>query len=102
MKTLYVGGNSSVKLSQGTTQRFYLKRGVRQGCAVSVYLFLIVAQAFSHFIKSSELEGIQVEGRSVLISQLASHPSDQHVVHYITIIKNIFGKLNSFLQTYMI
>ncbi len=25
------------------------------------------------------------------------HPSDQHVVHYITIIKNIFGKLNSFL-----
>ncbi len=26
---------------------------------------------------------------------LALHPSD----HYITIIKNIFGKLNSFLQT---
>ncbi len=32
---------------------------------------------------------------------LALHPSDQHV-HYITIIKNIFGKLNSFLQTYVI
>ncbi len=30
------------------------------------------------------------------------HPSDQHVLHYITIIKNIFGKLNSFLQTYVI
>lgn len=69
MKTLYVGGNSSVKLSQGTTLRFYLKRGVRQGCPVSVYLFRIVAQAFSHLIQSSELEGIQFEGRSVLISQ---------------------------------
>ncbi len=33
---------------------------------------------------------------------LALHPSDQHVVHYITIIKNIFGKLNRFLQTYVI
>ncbi len=33
---------------------------------------------------------------------LALHPSDQHVLHYITIIKNIFGKLNSFLQTYVI
>ncbi len=33
---------------------------------------------------------------------LVSHLSDQHVVHYITIIKNIFGKLNSFLQTCVI
>ncbi len=33
---------------------------------------------------------------------LASHPSDQHVLHYITIIKNILGKLNCFLQTYVI
>ncbi len=32
---------------------------------------------------------------------LALHPSDQHVLHYITRIKNIFGKLNSFLQTYV-
>ncbi len=30
---------------------------------------------------------------------LVLHPSDQH---YITIIENIFGKLNSFLQTYVI
>ncbi len=29
---------------------------------------------------------------------LALHPSDQHVLHYITIIKH----LNSFLQTYVI
>ncbi len=30
------------------------------------------------------------------------NPSDQHVLHYITIIKNIFGKINSFLETYVI
>ncbi len=33
---------------------------------------------------------------------LALHPSDQHVLHYNTIIKHVFGKLNSFLQTYVI
>ncbi len=41
---------------------------------------------------------------ALLYSGITSHPhpSDQHVLHYITIIKNIFGKLNSFLQTYVI
>ncbi len=29
---------------------------------------------------------------------LALHPSDQHVVYYITIIKNIFGKLQEFVK----
>ncbi len=29
-------------------------------------------------------------------------PLDQYVVYYIIIIKNLFGKLNSFLQTYVI
>ncbi len=33
---------------------------------------------------------------------LVLHPSDQHVLHYIAIIKNIFGKLISFLQTHVI
>ncbi len=33
---------------------------------------------------------------------LALHPSDPHVLHYITTITNICGKLNSFLQTYVI
>ncbi len=71
MKTLYAGGNSSVKLGHGTTQRFMLERGIRQGCPASVYLFLIVAQVFCHFIKDSKLEGINIAGRSILISQLA-------------------------------
>lgn len=69
MKTLYVDCNSSVKVSQSTTQRFYLKRGVRQGFPDLVDLFLIVAQIFNHFVKSSELQGIQIVRQSILISQ---------------------------------
>lgn len=71
MKTLYANGNSSMKLSDGTTQRFCLERGIRQGCPVSVYLFLIVAHVFCHFIKSNNLEGISITGRNIILSQLA-------------------------------
>lgn len=62
MKTLYVGGNSSVKLSQGTSQTFYLKRGVRQCCPVSVYLFLIAAQMFIYFIKQVSKKEFKLKG----------------------------------------
>jgi len=60
-----------VKLGHGTTQILLLERGIRQGCPVLVYLFLIVAQAFCHFIRDSNLEGSHIAGRSILISQLA-------------------------------
>uniref|UniRef100_A0A8C7XSJ8 Reverse transcriptase domain-containing protein n=1 Tax=Oryzias sinensis TaxID=183150 RepID=A0A8C7XSJ8_9TELE len=71
VKTLYANGNSSVKLSAGTTRRFCLQRGIRQGCPVSVYLFLLVAQVFCRYIKSSNIDGISIAGKNILISQLA-------------------------------
>lgn len=35
IKTLYMNGNSSIKLKHGTSPRFDLKRGIRQGCPIS-------------------------------------------------------------------
>uniref|UniRef100_A0A3P9M210 Reverse transcriptase domain-containing protein n=1 Tax=Oryzias latipes TaxID=8090 RepID=A0A3P9M210_ORYLA len=60
-----------VLLSAGTTRRFCLQRGIRQGCPVSVYLFLLVAQVFCRYIKSSNIDGISIAGKNILISQLA-------------------------------
>ncbi len=50
-KTLYKGCNSSVKLTNGTTPRFDIRRGIRQGCPLSPLLFLLVAQVMAVHIK---------------------------------------------------
>ncbi len=71
IKMLYINGNSSIKLSNGTSPRFFLNRGVRQGCPVSPYLFLIATQFLSMHIKSSHLKGITIGNNTIIISQLA-------------------------------
>uniref|UniRef100_I3KX85 Reverse transcriptase domain-containing protein n=1 Tax=Oreochromis niloticus TaxID=8128 RepID=I3KX85_ORENI len=70
VQTLYSNSNSSIKLATGPSPRFSLKRGVRQGCPLSVYLFLLSVQLNSH-IKLSSLKGLVIANREILISQLA-------------------------------
>lgn len=71
IKTLYKNGNSSIKLMSGTSPRFNLSRGIRQGCPTSPYLFLIVAQLLAVHIKSSTVKGISLIGKELIITQLA-------------------------------
>lgn len=55
IKTLYKNGNSCIKLKHGTSRRFCLSRGIRQGCPVSPYLFLMASQllaTYSIYIKA--------------------------------------------------
>uniref|UniRef100_A0A8C7XZI9 Reverse transcriptase domain-containing protein n=1 Tax=Oryzias sinensis TaxID=183150 RepID=A0A8C7XZI9_9TELE len=69
--TLYRNCNSSIKLAGGTSPRFNLERGIRQGCPVSPYLFLLVPQLLTDHIKSSALEGINLIDKELIITQLA-------------------------------
>lgn len=71
IKTLYTNGNSSIRMKHGTTSRFNLKRGIRQGCPISPYLFLLCTQILALHIKNSNIQGISIAGRDIIISQLA-------------------------------
>ncbi len=71
IKTLYAHGNSSIKLKYGTSPRFDLQRGIRQGCPIPPYLFILTTQLLANHIKNSTLQGVSVMGREIIISQLA-------------------------------
>ncbi len=51
------------------TSRFDLKRGIRQGCPISPYLFLLETQLLSVYVKKSILKGISIANREIIISQ---------------------------------
>ncbi len=63
--------NSNRKLASGTSPRFSLKRGVRQGCPLSVYVFLLSVQFLNLPVKLSSLKGMVVANREIFMSQLA-------------------------------
>lgn len=46
-------------------------RGIRQGCPVSPYLFVIESQLFTSYLLNSSLQGINIANNHILISQLA-------------------------------
>ncbi len=50
---------------------FFLNCGVRPGCPVSPYLFLIAVQFLNLYIKRSHLKGVTIGNVELIISQLA-------------------------------
>lgn len=71
VRTLYASGHSSIKLPHGTTKRFRMGRGIRQGCPVSPDLFLLPMQILANLIEKSSLKGIAIAGKVISLSQLA-------------------------------
>lgn len=71
VRTLFCNANSSIKLKHGSSTRFDVKGDISQGCPISPIFFLLAAQLSVDHIKQSNLVGISIAGREVIIRQLA-------------------------------
>lgn len=75
VKTLYNDINSSVRLAFGMSPRFFVKRGIRQGCPISPLLFLLCSQILCMLIEQHSFKGINIGSLELKISQLADDTS---------------------------
>jgi len=78
---LFQGARASVKVNGSQSQSFPIQRGVRQGCPLAPYLFLIVVEVMNSMFKEgvshSLIKGIRlpVEDRQQVMAQCADDTS---------------------------
>lgn len=71
IETFYTDTTSSVILPNGSTPRFSLKRGVKQGCNISPFLFIMAVEILAIMLKNSNMEKLNIFNEQLVISQLA-------------------------------
>ena len=57
VRLLFKNTMAAVNLNGSPSRTFKVERGVRQGCPISPYLFLIVGETLTHTIKKAVAEG---------------------------------------------
>lgn len=72
IEMFYKGITNTVIVNMFTSQRFSIRRGVRQGCPISPFLFILVTELLSLSIMHNQnFKGISIFDKEVKISQLA-------------------------------
>ena len=76
ISTFYNNSESSVMNNSFCTNNFKLSRGVRQGCPLSPYLFILAAEVLATKIRQEKsIKGINIFGNEFKISQFADDTS---------------------------
>ena len=68
IKTLYQGQQSAVRTSCGMTEWFPVKKGVRQGCILSPYLFSIYTESIMRDVEEAitgNIDAIAINGENI-------------------------------------
>jgi hypothetical protein len=93
IKTLYEKANSKVFINNEFGENIYLKRGVRQGCPLSMYLYILFIDPFLKFIKKKI--------NSTQISQ-SNHQISAFVDDIAIFIQNLtdIGKLENCIEIF--
>ena len=72
IKIIYNNIQSTVINNGYFSDYFYLYRGMRQGCPISAYLFIIVVEILAISIRAnSKIHGLKLRNREIKVSQLA-------------------------------
>ena len=66
LRNLYAGHEATVKTGHGTTDWFQIRKGERQGCILSLYLFNFYAEYIMRNARLDESQaGIKITGRNI-------------------------------------
>lgn len=68
IERIYKNTENEVIVGEGITDRFRTKRGVRQGCPLSVLLFLIYLEDLEERWKRKNVGGIVIGRRGVAVA----------------------------------
>lgn len=96
IQSFYNDTTSSVALPQGTSPRFSINRGVKQGCNISPFLFILAAEMLAIHIKNSDVAKLNVFDEQIVISQLADDTTI--FVKNFEQIPEVFKLIDSFLK----
>ena len=76
IKLFYTDIKSSVTNNGWTTEPFTINRGVRQGCPISPYIFILCVEILGNFIRNDDnVKGINLDTYEYNISQYADDTS---------------------------
>ena len=100
ISTFYSNTESAVLNNGFCTNYFHLSRGVRQGCPLSPYLFVLAVELLACKIRQDkEIQGIKIFGKELKLSQFADdttllNSNCNSVKKAITVLDN-FGDISS-------